>query len=219
MAGCSLKWKSDTESGVETCDRVLVGVGRKPYTEGLGLETIGVKQDRKGFVIVDEKFATNVPGVWAIGDVIGGMMLAHKAEDEGVAVVETIAGKAGHVNYHAIPSIVYTFPELASVGLTEDDAKARGEIRVGKFPMAARTRPGDGATEGLVKVIADAKTDRLIGMHILGARASDIIAEGAIAIELASSVEDLARSTHAHPTMPEAIREAALATEKCAIHM
>jgi dihydrolipoamide dehydrogenase len=215
-----LNWKSDTENGVEECDAVLVSVGRKPYSHGLGFETIGVKLDRKGFVVVDDQFRTGVPGVWAIGDVIGGMMLAHKAEDEGVACVELIAGKAGHVNYRAIPSVVYTFPELASVGMTEEEAAARGEIRVGKFPMAALGRArAMGAAEGLVKVIGDAKTDRLLGMHILSARASDIIAEGAVAIELASSVEDIARSTHAHPTMPEAIKEAAMAAEKRAIHL
>ena len=215
-----LKWKSETESGTEECDTVLVSVGRRPYTDGLGLDTIGVKLDRRGFVLVDEKFQTNVPHVWAIGDVIGGLMLAHKAEDEGVAVTQIIAGKSGHVNYQAVPSVVYTFPELASVGLTEEEALARGEIRVGRFPMAALGRArAMHATEGMVKIIADAKTDRLLGMHILGARASDIIAEGAVAIELASSVEDLARSTHAHPTMPEAIKEAAMAAEKRAIHL
>jgi dihydrolipoamide dehydrogenase len=215
-----LKWKSETESGTEECDTVLVSVGRRPYTDGLDLDAIGVKLDRRGFVVVDEKFQTSVPHVWAIGDVIGGMMLAHKAEDEGVAVTQIIAGKSGHVNYQAVPSVVYTFPELASVGLTEEEALSRGEIRVGRFPMAALGRArAMGATEGMVKIIADAKTDRLLGMHILGARASDIIAEGAVAIELASSVEDLARSTHAHPTMPEAIKEAAMAVEKRAIHL
>jgi dihydrolipoamide dehydrogenase len=215
-----LNWKSETESGTEECDTVLVSVGRRPYTDALGADTIGLNLDRRGFVLVDEKFRTNVPHVWAVGDVIGGMMLAHKAEDEGVAVTEIIAGKAGHVNYKAVPSVVYTFPELASVGMTEEEALARGEIRVGRFPMAALGRArAMNASEGMVKIIADAKTDRLLGMHILGARASDIIAEGAVAIELASSVEDLARSTHAHPTMPEAIKEAAMAVEKRAIHL
>ncbi len=215
-----LEWKSDTENGVEECDTILISVGRRPYSDGLGLEPIGVKVDRKGFIVIDEHFGTGVPGVWAIGDVTGGMMLAHKAEDEGVAVAELIAGKAGHVNYRAIPSVVYTFPELASVGMTEEEAAARGEIRVGKFPMAALGRAcAMGAAEGLVKVIGDAKTDRLLGMHILSARASDIIAEGAVAIELASSLEDIARSTHAHPTMPEAIKEAAMAADKRAIHL
>jgi dihydrolipoamide dehydrogenase len=147
-------------------------------------------------------------------------MLAHKAEEEGVACAELIAGKAGHVNYSAVPNVVYTFPELASVGLTEDEAKAKvGEVRVGKFPFSAngRARAMD-ATEGLVKIVGDAKTDRLLGMHILGARASDMIAEGAVAIEFASSCEDIARSVHAHPTLPEAVKEAALAVEKRAIH-
>lgn len=215
-----LNWKSDTESGAEECDAVLVSVGRRPYSEGLGLEAIGGQLDKRGFVVVNEQFQTGAPGVWAIGDVIGGMMLAHKAEDEGVAAVEMIAGKAGHVNYRAIPSVVYTFPELASVGLTEEEAAARGEIRVGRFPMAALGRArAMGASDGMVKIIGDAKTDRLLGLHILSARASDIIAEGAVAIELASSLEDIARSTHAHPTMPEAIKEAAMAADKRAIHM
>jgi dihydrolipoamide dehydrogenase len=215
-----LNWKSETESGVEECDAVLVSVGRRPYSDDLGLETIGVKVDKRGFVLVDEHFQTAVAGVWAIGDVTGGMMLAHKAEDEGVAAVELIAGKAGHVNYRAIPSVVYTFPELASVGLTEEEAAARGEIRVGRFPMAALGRArAMGAAEGMVKIIGDAKTDRLLGLHILSARASDMITEGAVGIELASSLEDLARSTHAHPTMPEAIKEAAMAADKRAIHL
>jgi dihydrolipoamide dehydrogenase len=215
-----LNWKSETETGTEECDAVLVSVGRRPYTEALGLEAVGGKLDKRGFVLVNDHFQTGVPGIWAIGDVIGGMMLAHKAEDEGIAAVEMIAGKAGHVNYRAIPSVVYTFPELASVGMTEEEAAARGEIRVGRFPMAALGRArAMGAAEGMVKIIGDARTDRLLGLHILGARASDIIAEGAVAIELASSLEDIARSTHAHPTMPEAIKEAAMAADKRAIHV
>ncbi len=208
------------ETGTEECDMVLVAVGRRPYTDGLGLVEIGVGLDRKGFIIADKEFRTVVPGVWAIGDVIGGMMLAHKAEEEGIAAVEIMAGHAGHVNYHAIPNVVYTFPELASVGETEEEARADGaEIKVGKFPMAAngRARAMD-AAEGMVKVIGEAKNDRLVGMHILAARASDLIAEGAVAIEFAASVEDLARSVHAHPTLPEAIKEAALAADKRAIH-
>ncbi len=216
-----LTWKAGEQRGVEEADQVLVAVGRRPFTDGLGLEEVGVKRDRRGFIVVDGQYKTAVPGLWAIGDVIGGVMLAHKAEEEGIAVVEIMAGKAGHVNYRAVPNVVYTHPELASVGLTEEEARSRGaEVRIGKFPMAAngRARALDD-TEGMVKIIADDKTDRLIGMHILAARASDLIAEGAVAIELASSVEDIARSVHAHPTLPEAIKEAALAAEKRAIHI
>jgi dihydrolipoamide dehydrogenase len=215
-----LTWKSGDDTQVEAADKVLVAIGRRPYTESLGLREIGVAMDQRGFVTVNGHFETNVPGIYAIGDVIGGAMLAHKAEEEGVACAELIAGKAGHVNYLAVPNVVYTFPELASVGLTEDEAKAKvGEVRVGKFPFSAngRARAMD-ATEGLVKIVGDAKTDRLLGMHILGARASDMIAEGAVAIEFASSCEDIARSVHAHPTLPEAVKEAALAVAKRAIH-
>jgi dihydrolipoamide dehydrogenase len=215
-----LSWKSDTESGTEECDRVLISVGRRPFTDNLGLDAIGVQRDRRGFILADDHYRSTVPGVWAIGDVIGGAMLAHKAEDEAVAAVEIMAGKPGHVNYRAVPNVVYTFPELASVGWTEEEAKAKTDIHVGRFPMAALGRArAMGAIDGQVKIIGDAKTDRLLGMHILGARASDIIAEGAVAIELASSVEDIARSTHAHPTLPEGIKEAAMAVEKRAIHI
>jgi dihydrolipoamide dehydrogenase len=215
-----VKWKSGDESGTEECDRLLVAVGRKPYTASLGLTEAGVEINAKGFVVVDEKYATRVPGIYAIGDVIGGLMLAHKAEEEGIAAVELMAGRAGHVNYAAIPNVVYTFPELASVGLSEEEAAANGrEIRVGKFPFSAngRARCMD-ATEGLVKAIGDARTDRLLGLHILGPRASDIIAEAAIAMEFVASTEDIARAVHAHPTLPEAIKEACLAVEKRATH-
>ncbi|MGB7158995.1 MAG: dihydrolipoyl dehydrogenase [Tepidisphaeraceae bacterium] len=215
-----LTWKSGDNVEVEDCDKVLVAIGRRPYSESLGLRELGVAMDPRGFVTVDRHFETNIEGIYAIGDVIGGAMLAHKAEEEGVACAELMVGKAGHVNYLAVPNVVYTFPELASVGLTEEEAKAKhGEVRVGKFPFTAngRARAMD-ATEGMVKIVGDAKTDRLLGMHILGARASDLIAEGAVAIEFASSVEDIARSVHAHPTLPEAIKEAALAVERRAIH-
>jgi dihydrolipoamide dehydrogenase len=215
-----LSWKSGDETGVLDCDKVLVSVGRKPYTDGLGLAEAGVELDKRGFVLVDKHYATRVPGIYAIGDVIGGVMLAHKAEEEGVAVAELLAGRAGHVNYLAVPNVIYTHPEVASVGLTEEEAKAKGiEYKIGKFPYIAngRARAMD-AAEGFVKILGDAKTDRLLGMHILGARASDIIAEGAVAIEFAASVEDIARSVHAHPTLPEAIKEAAMAVDKRAIH-
>jgi len=215
-----LTWKSDDETGEELADKILVAVGRKPYTDKLGLQDAGVALDKRGFVIADAHYATNVPGIWAIGDVIGGAMLAHKAEEEGVAVAELMAGRAGHVNYHAVPSVVYTHPELAGVGSTEEQLKDKGvDYRVGKFPFAANGRAKCmDAAEGQVKILADAQTDRVLGMHILGPRASDLIAEGAVAIELAASSEDLARSVHAHPTLPEAIKEAAMAVEKRAIH-
>jgi len=213
-------WKSGDQSGVEEVDKVLVCVGRKPVTDKLGLEHVGVATDKKGFVIVDEHFQTSVSGIYAIGDAIGGIMLAHKAEEEGVAAVELMAGKAGHVNYAACPAVVYTHPELASVGLNEDQAKVLGEINVGKFPFIANGRAkGMDETEGFVKIIADAKTDRILGVHILAAHASDMISECALAMEFAASAEDIGRAFHAHPTLPEAVKEAALAVSKRAIHI
>ena len=216
-------WTSDggKERGVEECDKVMVAVGRRPVTEGLGLQEVGVEIDKKGFVKVDGHFRTNVPGVWAIGDVIGGVMLAHKAEEEGIAAAEIMAGKFGHVDYHTIPAVVYTHPELAQVGFTEEDAKAAGhELRVGKFPFSANGRArAMGETDGLVKVIADAKTDRVLGVHILGPHASDMIHEAVAAMTYHASAEDIARSNHAHPTLCEAIKEAALAVDKRAIHI
>jgi dihydrolipoamide dehydrogenase len=207
-----VNFKSGSETGTEEVDKVLVCVGRRPVTDGLGLSEIGVVLDKKGFVKVDSQFATTVPGIYAVGDVIGGAMLAHKAEEEGVAAVEIMAGKPAHVNYHACPAVVYTHPELAAVGFTEEEARQRGEIKIGKFPFAANGRAvGMDETEGFVKVIGDAKTDRLLGVHILGADASNMIAEATLAIEFAASVEDVGRAFHAHPTMPEALREAALA--------
>jgi dihydrolipoamide dehydrogenase len=215
-----VNWKSGDQSGVEEVDRVLVSVGRKPVTDKLGLKELGVEQDKKGYVNVNpHTFETNVKGVFAIGDVIGGLMLAHKAEEEGIACVETMAGHAGHVNYPACPSVVYTHPELAQVGLTEEDAAARGQIKVGKFPLIANGRArGMGETDGLVKVIGDARTDRILGVHVLGPHASDMIAEAVLAMEFAGTVEDLQRAFHAHPTLPEAMKEAALAADKRAIH-
>ena len=206
---------------VETVDRVLVATGRKPVTDGLGLAEAGVAMDARGFVLAAPDYKTNVPGVWAIGDVIGGLMLAHKAEEEGIAAVENMAGRHGHVNYKVVPGVVYTHPELAQVGLTEADAKREGhEVRVGKFPLKANGRAlAIDEAEGTMKVIADAKTDRLLGVQILAPHASDIIAEACVAMEFGSSVEDLARTMHAHPTLPEALKEAAMATEKRAIHV
>ncbi len=201
-------------------DYVLVSVGRRAYTQGMGYEEVGIPMDR-GVIRVDERYHTGVGSVYAIGDAIGGRMLAHKAEEEGVAAVENIAGKHGHVKYDAVANVVYTWPEIASVGMTEEEAKADGrEYRVGKFPFSANGRARAMAeTDGMVKVIADAKTDRLLGLHILGPRASDLIAEAALAIEFESSAEDIARSVHAHPTLPEAVKEAALAVGGRAIHI
>jgi dihydrolipoamide dehydrogenase len=215
-----LTLKSSAEPRTVECDRVLVAVGRRPYIEGLGLGELGMALDAQGRIVVNRRFETSAPGIYAIGDVIGGPMLAHKAEEEGLAAVEGMAGQARSVSYLAIPNVVYTFPELASVGLTEAEAHARGfAVRVGRFPLAANGRAQClDATDGLVKVVGDARTDRLLGVHILAARASDLIAEGAVAIEFAASVEDLALSVHAHPTLPEAIKEASLAVLKRAIH-
>jgi dihydrolipoamide dehydrogenase len=202
-------------------DIVLVAIGRVPFTEGLGLEAVGVNKDNRGRVIIDEHFRTNVAGIYAIGDVVAGPMLAHKAEDEGVAAAEIIAGQAGHVNYDVIPNVVYTFPEIASVGKTEEELKAAGvAYAVGKFPFTANARArANLATEGFVKILADAKTDRVLGVHILGADAEAMIAEAAIAMEFGASSEDIARTCHAHPTLSEAVREAALAVSKRAIDM
>ncbi len=201
-------------------DVVLVAIGRVPYTEGLGLEALGVKKDNSGRILVDPRFRTNVEGVFAIGDVIAGPMLAHKAEDEGVAVAEIIAGQAGHVNYDVIPNVVYTYPEIASVGKTEEELRAAGiAYNVGKFPFAANPRARVNlTTEGFVKILADAKTDRVLGVHILGPDAGNMIGEAAVAMEFGASSEDIARTCHAHPTLTEAIKESALAVAKRAIN-
>ncbi len=214
--------KVGDQTSVEECDRVLVATGRKPVTDGLGLAEVGVELDKRGFVLVDtHTYKTNVPGIYAIGDVIGGLMLAHKAEEEGIAAVELMAGKAGHVNYKVVPGVVYTHPELAQVGLTEADAKREGlEVRVGKFPLVANGRAkAIDDTDGMMKVVADAKTDKLLGVQILAPHASDIIAEACVAMEFGSSSEDLARTMHAHPTLPEALKEAALNVDRRAIHI
>jgi dihydrolipoamide dehydrogenase len=202
-------------------DVVLVAIGRVPFTAGLGLEDIGVQKDNRGRVVVDAHFATNVPGIYAIGDVIAGPMLAHKAEDEGVAVAEIIAGQAGHVNYDVIPNVVYTYPELASVGKSEEELKDAGiTYNVGKFPFTANGRAKVNLqTEGFVKILADAKTDRVLGVHILGPDAGNMIAEAAVAMEFGAAAEDIARTCHAHPTLTEAVKEAALAVGKRSIHM
>jgi dihydrolipoamide dehydrogenase len=199
---------------------VLVAIGRRPFTQNLGLEALGVAMDR-GVVGVDNHFATNVPGVYAIGDAIRGPMLAHKAEDEGVALAELLAGQAGHVNYDAIPSVVYTSPEIAVVGKSEDDLKAEGvTYRVGRFPFTANGRArAMRRTEGFVKILADAATDRVLGAHIAGFGAGELIAEAVVLMEFGGSAEDLARTCHAHPTMSEAVKEAAMAVDKRAIHI
>jgi dihydrolipoamide dehydrogenase len=201
-------------------DIVLVAIGRVPYTEGLGLEAVGVTRDNRGRVVVDAHLRTNVGGIYAIGDVVAGPMLAHKAEDEGVAAAEVIAGQAGHVNYEVIPNIVYTHPEIASVGKTEKELKAAGiAYQIGKFPFSANARArANLATDGFVKILADAKTDRVLGVHILGPDAETMIAEAAIAMEFGASAEDIARTCHAHPTLSEAVKEAALAVAKRAIN-
>ena len=201
-------------------DVVLLAIGRKPNTEGLGLEEAGIALDR-GRVTVGESFETNVLGVYAIGDVIRGPMLAHKAEDEGVALAEMLAGQHGHVNYGVIPGVVYTMPEVAAVGRTEEELKAADvKYSVGKFPFTANGRArAMRHTEGFVKVLADAETDRVLGVHIIGATAGDMIAEAAVLMEFGGSSEDMARTCHAHPTMSEAMKEAAMAVEKRAIHM
>lgn len=200
-------------------DYLLIAVGRRAYTEGMGFEEAGIRLQR-GVIQVDKRFHTGVANIYAIGDAIGGRMLAHKAEEEGVAAVENMAGKHGHVNYDAVANVVYTWPEIASVGMTEEEAKQQGiEYRLGKFPWMANGRAkAMGEMDGMVKILAHAKTDRLLGLHILGPRASDLIAEAALALEFEASAEDIGRSVHAHPTLPEAVKEAALAVLGRAIH-
>lgn len=202
------------------CDRLLVAVGRRPYTDDLGLDEAGVELDDGGRVVVSDGFHTSADGVYAIGDLVAGPMLAHKAEEEGIAVVEQLAGQAGHVNYDAIPSVVYTAPELAMVGMTEAQVKeAEIDAKVGRFYFKANGRAKcHGQDDGMVKIIADAKTDRLLGVHVLGPQASELIAEAVTAIEFGGSAEDLARTVHAHPTLSETLKEAALNVERRAIH-
>ena len=202
-------------------DVVLVAVGRRPFTEGLGLSEAGVETDQQSRVIVDEHYQTNIPGIFAIGDVIAGPMLAHKAEDEGMALAEILAGQAGHANYGVIPSVIYTYPEVASVGATEEELKAAGRAyTIGKFPFTANgCAKVNRTTDGFVKVLADKANDRVLGVHIIGADAGTLIAEAAVLMEFGGSAEDLARTCHAHPTLSEAVKEAALAAGGRAIHM
>jgi dihydrolipoamide dehydrogenase len=224
-SGPKLKAKVEPAAGgageIIEADVVLVAVGRVPYVDGLGVKEIGVALDGRGRVVVDSHYATNVPGIYAIGDVIAGPMLAHKAEDEGIAVAEILAGQAGHVNYDVIPNVIYTYPEVASVGKTEEELREAGvSYNVGKFPFTANGRAkANMQTEGFVKILADAKTDRVLGVHIVGPDAGNMITEASVAMEFGGSSEDIARTCHPHPTYSEAIKEAALAVAKRAIHM
>jgi len=201
-------------------DKVLVSVGRKPYTEGLNLAKVGIKKDAKGRIEVNKKLQTSINNIYAIGDVIKGPMLAHKAEEEGIAVAEILAGQAGHVNYDVIPGVIYTSPEVATVGKTEEQLKeSNRSFKVGKFPFLANSRAKvNNETEGFVKILADSKTDKVLGVHIIGPHCGDMIAEMALAMEFGASAEDIARTCHAHPTHTEAIKEAALAVDKRPIH-
>ncbi len=221
--GVTLKVEPAKGGEAETlkADVVLVAIGRRPYTEGLGLDKAGVKVSDRGFVEVDDHYQTNVEGVFAIGDVIGGMMLAHKAEDEGVVVAEALAGQTPHINYDAIASVVYTWPEVAGIGKTEEELKDAGRAyKSGKFPFTANSRArANGDTDGFVKILADAETDELLGCHIIGPLAGDLIMEIAVGMEFTAAAEDIARTCHAHPQLGEAVKEAALAVDKRPIHM
>ena len=211
--------KTNTQENLE-CDKVLVSVGRKPYTEGLNLTKVGIRKDSKGRIEVNKKFQTSVPNIFAIGDVIKGPMLAHKAEEEGIAVAEILAGQSGHVNYDVIPGVIYTSPEVATVGKTEEQLKEEKiSYKVGKFPFLANSRAKvNNEAEGFVKILADKKTDKVLGVHIIGPHCGDMIAEMGLAMEFGASSEDIARTCHAHPTHTEAIKEAALAVDKRPIH-
>ena len=217
-----VEFVNNSSSKKETieADKVLVSVGRKPYTEGLNLSKIGINRDSKGRIEVNNKFQTSVKNIYAIGDVIKGPMLAHKAEEEGIAVAEILSGQAGHVNYDVIPGVVYTSPEVATVGKTEEQLKDKKiDYKVGKFPFLANSRAKvNNETEGFVKILADSKTDKVLGVHIIGPHCGDMIAEMALAMEFGASAEDIARTCHAHPTHTEAIKEAALAVDKRPIH-
>ena len=215
-----LQAEKDGKSLEFPADRILVAVGRRPFTEGLGLEDMGIALDEAGRVRTDEHLRTSVESIYAIGDIVAGPMLAHKGEEEGVAVAESLAGRAGHVNYDVIPNVIYTDPEAAGVGLTESQARERGlTISVGKFPMAANGRAlATGSTEGFAKVVADGESDRILGVQVLGRNASELIAEAVAHMEYGGSAEDLARTVHAHPTLSEALKEAGLDVSKKSIH-
>jgi dihydrolipoamide dehydrogenase len=224
-SGAQLKAQVEPAAGgaaqIVEADVVLVAIGRIPYVDGLGLKELGVRLDNRSRIEVDHRYATNVAGIYAIGDVIAGPMLAHKAEDEGIAVAEILAGQAGHVNYDVIPNVIYTYPEVATVGKTEEELKAAGvNYNVGKFPFTANPRAkAIQQTEGFVKILADAKTDRVLGVHIVGPDAGTMISEAAVAMEFGAASEDIARTCHPHPTFSEAVKEAALAVAKRAIHI
>ena len=219
-ATVTYKLRKDDSEHELTADTVLVATGRKPYTDGLGLEALGVEMSERGQIKTDDRYATNVKGIYAIGDAIAGPMLAHKAEDEGMAVAECIAGQHGHVNYGVIPGVIYTHPEVANVGETEESLKKAGrKYKVGKFPFLGNARAkANFAGDGFVKILADAETDRILGAHIIGPMAGDLIHEICVAMEFGAAAEDLARTCHAHPTYSEAVREAALACGDGAIH-
>ncbi|MCB1551323.1 MAG: FAD-dependent oxidoreductase, partial [Alphaproteobacteria bacterium] len=221
--GVTLELESAADGAKETlkADVVLVAVGRKAYTDGLGLDEVGVERDERGRIKTDSHFQSNVAGIYAIGDVIAGPMLAHKAEDEGVVLAEILAGQSGHIDYNLIPGVVYTWPEVASVGQTEEQLKAAGiDYKSGKFPFMANGRArAMNATDGFVKILADAKTDRVLGCHIIGPEAGTLIAEVTAVMEFAGSSEDIARTCHAHPTLEEVVKEAALAVLGRPIHI
>ncbi|MBV8119056.1 MAG: dihydrolipoyl dehydrogenase [Alphaproteobacteria bacterium] len=209
------------ERRILEAEAVLIAVGRRPYTQRLGLDAVGVACDAQGRIIVDDGFATNIPGIYAIGDVIRGAMLAHKAEEEGIAIAERLAGQKPFINYDAVPAVIYTSPEVASVGKTEEELKSAAiAYRIGKFPFTANPRArANGETEGFVKILAEVSTDRVLGVHIIGPDAGTLIAEAALAIEFGASAEDIARTPHAHPTLNEAVKEAALTVAGRAIHI
>ena len=219
--GAVVTYEENGETKTIEGDRVLVATGRWANTDGLGAKEAGIAMDKRGVITVDDHYRTNVPGIWAIGDVIPGPMLAHKAEEEGVAAVETMAGQQGHLNYDAIPGIIYTHPEVGSVGKTQQELQEAGiPFKKGTFPFMANGRAkAMGETDGMVKILAHKETDRILGFHVIGAHASDLIAEGAVAVEFSASAEDLARSVHAHPTLSEIVKEAALATLGRALHI
>ena len=216
-----VEFEKDGSSNVLEADVVLVSVGRKPNTEGLKLDEAGIETDDRGRVKIDKHFKTNVDGIYAIGDVVIGPMLAHKAEEEGIAVAEMISGKFGHVNYNVIPNVVYTHPEVASVGKTEEELKKESiDYNAGKFPFMANSKAKvNDEADGFVKILADKKTDKVLGVHIVGPDAGNLIAELSLAMEFGASSEDIARTCHAHPTLTEAVKEAALAVDKRPIHM
>ena len=220
-SGVSVTYTEQDKEVTARFDKLIVSIGRVPHTQGLGADAVGLALDERGFVKVDQHYRTNLQNVFAIGDVIGGAMLAHKAEEEGVALAEMLAGQAGHVNYDVIPWVIYTSPEIAWAGLTEKQAKDRGlSIKTGQFPFSANGRAlGHGDTRGFVKIIADAQTDKLLGVHMIGGGVSELIGEVVAIMEFGGSSEDLARTVHAHPTLSEVVKEAALATDKRALHM